>query len=142
MSHPFFYSELVLYSELYSKWMALHNTVSVCEVCEWMNSLVHELRTPNEAFCHRNPKLLANLSAPILVLWVPCPCFTLIHHYCYKKTKPLYPNPKYLFGIGIWIWIWIWAPKNWGFSHRVSVVRACEVWQGFFYWGLAAFFAW
>ena len=25
-----------------------------------------------------------------------------------QKTKPLYPNPKYLFGIGIWIW----AAKN------------------------------
>ena len=23
-----------------------------------------------------------------------------------QKNKPLYPNPKYLFGIGIWIWIW------------------------------------
>ena len=23
-----------------------------------------------------------------------------------QKTKPLYPNPKYLFGIGIRIWIW------------------------------------
>ena len=36
-----------------------------------------------------------------------------------QKTKLSYPNPKYLFGIGIWIW----AAKNWGFSHRVSVVR-------------------
>ena len=27
-----------------------------------------------------------------------------------QKTKPLYRNPKYLFGIGIWIWIW--AAKN------------------------------
>ena len=23
-----------------------------------------------------------------------------------QKTKPLYPNSKYLFGVGIWIWIW------------------------------------
>ena len=58
-------------------------------------SLNHGLRTPNEAFFHRNPKLLglgrqfgqinfgafgvfsADLSAPILVLWVLCPCFTI-----------------------------------------------------------------
>ena len=70
------------------------------------------LRTPNESFFHRNPKLLglgkqshqmnfgaflAILSDPILVLWVPL--FQPI-------TKPLYVNPKYLFGIEIWIWIW------------------------------------
>ena len=46
--------------------------------------------------------------APILILWVPCVCFPLINHYFYKKTKPLYPDPSYLFGIGIWIW----AAKN------------------------------
>ena len=58
----------------------------------------HGLRMPNEAFFHQNPKLLgldrqfgqinfgtfgvlsADLSAPILVLWVPCPCFPLINH--------------------------------------------------------------
>ena len=55
--------------------------------------LKHGLRTPYEAFYHRNPKLLglgrqigqvnsgefevysAELSAPILVLRVPCPSF-------------------------------------------------------------------
>ena len=26
-----------------------------------------------------------------------------INQYFYKKNKPLYPNPKYLFRIGIWI---------------------------------------
>ena len=31
-----------------------------------------------------------------------------------QKTKSLYPNPKYLFGI----WNWIRAAKNQGFSHR------------------------
>ena len=59
----------------------------------------HGLRTPKEAFFHRNPKLLglgrqlvqinfgafgvfsADLSAPILVLWVLCPCFPLINNY-------------------------------------------------------------
>ena len=40
--------------------------------------------------------------------------------YFYKKSKPLYPTPKYLFGSGIWIW----AAKNVRFSLRVSVVRA------------------
>ena len=81
--------------------------------------LEHGIRTPNEAFFHLNPKLLglgrqfgqisfgtfevflAELSAPILVLWVPCPCFP-------QTIKPLYSNPKYLFGL----WIWIWAAKN------------------------------
>ena len=37
-----------------------------------------------------------------------------------QKTKPLYPNPKKIFGSGSWIW----ARKNYEFSHRVSVVRA------------------
>ena len=44
----------------------------------------------------------ANLSATILVLWVPCPCFPLIiNHYFYKKTKPLYPNSKIYLGVGV-----------------------------------------
>ena len=29
-----------------------------------------------------------------------------------QKTKPLYLNPKYLFGIGIWVWVWVWIAKN------------------------------
>ena len=37
-----------------------------------------------------------------------------------QNTKPLYPDPKHLFGIGMWIW----AAKNYGFSLFVSVVRA------------------
>jgi hypothetical protein len=40
-----------------------------------------------------------------------------------QKTKPLYPNSKYLFGIGIWML----AAKHLRFSHRVSVVCALEV---------------
>ena len=45
--------------------------------------------------------------------------YSLINYfYKYEKTKPLYPNPKYIFGIGIWIW----AAKNLKFSLRVSVV--------------------
>jgi hypothetical protein len=53
---------------------------------------------------------------PILVLWIPCPCFPLFNHYFYKKLSlGIHPHPKkYLFkiGIGIWIWIWIWNAKN------------------------------
>ena len=81
---------------------------------------------PNEVFFHWNAELLglgrqieqinsgtfevfsAELSAPILIQWVTCSCFSLFHHYFYKKTKPLYPHPKYLF----LILIWIWATKN------------------------------
>ena len=78
----------------------------------------HGQRTPNEAFFHRNPKLLclgrqfgqinfgaigvfsADLSASILVLWVPCPCFPLIKNCFYKKLS-LYIH---IFGIRIWFW--------------------------------------
>ena len=93
---------------------------------------LHGLRVPNEAFFHFNPKVLglsrqigqidswefgafwADLSTPIFVLRVPCPCFPLF----LQKTTPLYPHLKYLFGIGIGIW----TAKNLGFSLRVSVV--------------------
>ena len=44
----------------------------------------------------------ADLSALILVLWVPFPCFPLINHYFYKKTKP-FPN-MYL-GLGCEFWL-------------------------------------
>ena len=107
-------------------------------VCSFLsNRFIHGLRTPNEAFFHWNPKLLglgrqigqinfvafgvfsADLSAPILVLWVPCPCFPLINHYFYKKLSLYIPIPNIYLNI---IGIWIWDAKNWGFSHRVSVV--------------------
>ena len=45
--------------------------------------------------------ILSELSAPILALCVPCPCFPLIKHYFYKKQALIYPNYKYLFGIWI-----------------------------------------
>ena len=48
--------------------------------------------------------------------------FSIIQPLFLQKTKPLYPYPKYLFGIGIWIW----AAKNYGFSLCVSVVRAMD----------------
>ena len=38
---------------------------------------------------------LAELSAPVLVQ------FSIIQPLFLQKTKPLYPHPKYLFGIGI-----------------------------------------
>ena len=54
------------------------------------------------------------------VVWVPCPCFPLFNRYFYKKTKPLYPTSKYLFGNGIWLW----ATNNLRFSLCVFVFRA------------------
>ena len=102
------------------------NSQTILGAKEWMSPFqesyflfTHGLGTPNESFYHQNSKLLglgrqfeqmkfwafgvflANLSAPFLVLRVPCPCFPLINHYFYKKTRLLYPNYKYLFGIGI-----------------------------------------
>ena len=38
----------------------------------------------------------------------PLSMFSIIQPLFLQKTKPLYPHPKYLFGIGIWIW----AAKN------------------------------
>ena len=47
-------------------------------------------------------KFWADLSAPILVHNVsPLSMFSINQPLCLQKTKPLYPNPKYLFGIGI-----------------------------------------
>ena len=78
----------------------------------------HGLQTPNEAFFHGNPKVLSlgrqfgqinfwtfgvfsvNLSAPILVLWVPCPCFPLIKHYFYKKLSLYIQIPNIYLGSG------------------------------------------
>jgi hypothetical protein len=44
---------------------------------------------------------LANLSAPILGTVSPFSMFSINQPLCLQKTNPLYPNPKYLFGIGI-----------------------------------------
>jgi hypothetical protein len=78
--------------------------------------LIHGLQTPNEAFFHQNPKLLGlgrqieqinfwafeRISALILVHTVfPLSMFFIHQPLFLQKTKPLYPNPKYLFGIGI-----------------------------------------
>ena len=77
---------------------------------------IHGLQTPNEAFFYWNPELLslgkqigqiksgafgvlsAKLSAPILVQWVPCPCFPLFNHDFYKKLTPCL-SPLHFFSI-------------------------------------------
>ena len=43
---------------------------------------------------------LVNLSAPILVLWVPCPCFPLIDHYFYIKLILCIQIPNIYLGLG------------------------------------------
>ena len=43
---------------------------------------------------------LVYLSAPILVLWVPCPCFPLINHYFYKKLSLFIHIPNIFLGLG------------------------------------------
>ena len=85
------------------------------------------------SFFHRNPNFLAwadNLGRYILghlgyfrsiyqhPFWY-LSMFSINQPFFLQKTKLLYPNTKYLFGIRIWIW----AANNQGFSHRVSVVR-------------------
>ena len=77
----------------------------------------HGPRTPNQAFFHWNTKHLglatqfgqihfgafevfsADLSAPILVLWVPCPCFPLFNHYFYKKLSLYIHIPNIYLGL-------------------------------------------
>ena len=79
------------------------NSQTILGAKEWMSPFqesyflfTHGLGTPNESFYHQNSKLLglgrqfeqmnfwafgvflADLSAPFLVLRVPCPCFPLI----------------------------------------------------------------
>ena len=65
------------------------------------HALIHGLWTPNEAFLIKTDKdrqfgqinfvafgvFSADLSAPILVLRVPWPCFPLINHYFYQKLS-------------------------------------------------------
>ena len=42
----------------------------------------------------------AKLSAPILVLWVPCPFFPLFNHYFYKKLSLYSHIPNVYLGLG------------------------------------------
>ena len=71
--------------------------------------LGHRLRTPNllglgRQFWQINfgafGVFSADLSAPILVLSVPCPCFPLINHYFYKKPSLYIQIPN------IYLWLW------------------------------------
>ena len=96
----------------------------------------HGLRTPNEAFFHRNPKLLglgrqlvqinfgafgvfsADLSAPILVQWAPCPCYQFTNHYFYKKLSLYIQIPNIYLGLGFEFEFGLQR-----FSHHVSIVR-------------------
>ena len=73
-----------------------------------MSTITDYLRTPGESFFQKSRILglgkhvglkhlgkfrvfLADLSEPIFVLWVPCPCFPVINHYFYKKVSNI-PN--------------------------------------------------
>ena len=94
---------LVWIYDLKSKSLPDSNTFNYLSIIE--NRHNHGLWTPNEAFFHWNYNFWwlsrqfgqihfgafgvfsADLSAPILVLWVPCPCFPLINHYFYKKPS-------------------------------------------------------
>ena len=86
---------------------------------QFLRSCVHHgLRTPNEAFFHWNSELMglsrqigeinsrafgvfsAKLSLPILVQWVPCPCFPLFNHYFYKKLSLYIHIPNIYLGLG------------------------------------------
>ena len=96
-------------------WMqCIFDRVSDCRATDLTDE---GLRTPNETFSHRNPKLLgldrqfgqvnfgvfgvflANLSAPILVLWVLGPRFPSINHYFYKKLVFISQSQTF-----IWDW--------------------------------------
>ena len=44
----------------------------------------------------------ADLSTPILVQWVPCPCFPLFNHYFYKKLSLYIIHiPNIYLGLGV-----------------------------------------
>ena len=81
---------------------------------------IHRQRTPNEAFFHWNPEFLGLgrqigqkhsgefgiFSAKLLASIFGMCSKSLVHVFHYLniislKTKPLYPHPKYLFGIGL-----------------------------------------
>ena len=105
------------------KALLLNTVVNFIDLLWLVISCHHGLRTPYEAFFHWNQELLdlprknwagkiwgfgvflAELSAPILVQWVPCPCFSLFNHYFYKKTKTFYihiPNSYLGFRFEFW----------------------------------------
>ena len=97
------------------------------------------LRMPNEAFFHWNPKLLglgrqigqinsgaygvfsAELSAPILVQSVPCPCFPLFNHYFYKKLTLYIHIPNIYLGLGF--------EFEFGLQRIRDLAFVCSPWQ-------------
>ena len=118
---------------------------SAGELVLWVNiqfdtviiASVHGLRTPNEAFFHRNfwannfwgiwgifgKFISTNFDAVSLLSMFSINQLLFIQ----KLNFYIRRNPNYLITIGIWIW----ASKSQGFSHRVSVLRAyihCNGW--------------
>ena len=113
--------------EEFSKFIRCNWPLSGTLTFEW-KGYFHGLRTPNEAFFHRNPKLLGLDRQFGQTIWAdkfrgiwgifgwfisthfgtvsPLSMFS-INQPLFLQT-PLYPNSKHLFGIGIWIW----AAKN------------------------------
>ena len=113
----------------------------------WESNLTHELRTPRESFFSKISTFgawadnlgwtflrhlgyfLAWLSAPILVLWIPCPSFPIFNHYFYKKLclyiqlPNIHLGERFEFG----------PQRILRFSLRLSVVSAsthCEtIWK-------------
>ena len=101
---------------------------------------------PNKTFFHRNLKFwglnrlfgrinfgafgvfLADLSAPILVLWVSFPCFPLINHYFLKKSR-LYIQITI---IHLGLRLESGPQRIKGFSHLVFVVHAFGGFTSFF----------
>ena len=67
---------------------------------------------PMKSFIYQNPKLLCLGIRSIFGQFIsthfatvsPLSMFYINQLLFLKKPKPLYPHPKYLFGIGIWIW--------------------------------------
>ena len=83
-----------------------------------LNACTTDYRRPMKPFFHRNSKLLslgrqfgqinfgafgvflANLSAPILVQRVPCPCFPVINYHFYKTIGLYIQIPNVYFELG------------------------------------------
>ena len=103
----------------------------------------HGLRTPNEDFCHWNPKLFGltirvdnfwdiwgifGRFITIVVLWVTIPCFPLINQYFFKRLRLYIQFTNIFLGLGL-----EFGPQRIkGFSHRVSLVHAFGGFTSFF----------
>ena len=117
------------WEELLQKIMALSNCswhsvfvglrVMYCNNPKSISAWCTDYGGPIKPFFHWNPELLglgrqigqinsgafgvflAELSVPVLILWVPSPCFPLFNHYFYKKQAFTYPHiPNIYFGLG------------------------------------------